>query len=151
QVPHDGVAQIALRARDTAESRYQAQSQFGKTEARRFIRDDQVAEQRQFEPAAESHAVNRRDGGQGRGVNRVRNPMDAVEEIADHRSGLVEAHLLRAEIKLAQVGARAKASFHSTVNDQRARFVFQRLVSLDEFLQLFQRSRADLIAWLSVQ
>src|SRR5215471_5756031 len=75
--------------------------------------------------------------------------MNAVEEIADQRSGLVEAHLFRAKVQLAQIGAGAEAGFHRAINDQRMRFVFQRLMSLDKFLELFESSRADLVTRLS--
>jgi hypothetical protein len=95
--------------------------------------------------------MNRRNGGERRGVNRVRHSVDAVEKIADQRRGLVEAHLFRAKVKLAQIGAGAEAGLHRTVNDQRMRFVFQRLVSLDEFLKLFESLRADLVARLPMQ
>src|SRR5262245_2089699 len=95
--------------------------------------------------------MNRRNGGERRGVNRIRHPMSAVEEIVDQRSGLVEPHLIRAKVQLAQIGARAEAGFHRTVNDQRMRFVFKRLVSLDKFLKLFDSFRSDLVAGLSMQ
>ena len=54
QVAHNGIAQIALQARNSAEAGDQSQAQFGKTEARHLVGDDQVADQRQLESSAET-------------------------------------------------------------------------------------------------
>src|SRR5262249_55852878 len=151
QIAHEGVAQVALQSRNAAETGDQPEAQFGKTEARQLVGDNQIAKQRKLEPAAERHAVNRRDRGQRRSVNRVRHTVDSIEEIADQRGGLVETDRFRAKVKLAQVGASAETGFHRAVNDQRMRFVFQSLVGLDELFKLFESFRADLIARRAMQ
>src|SRR5271156_2964507 len=43
QVANDCVSQVAFEARNTAKPWYQPQTQFRKTKARHFVRDDQIA------------------------------------------------------------------------------------------------------------
>ena len=45
QIADDGVSDIAFQARNAAEARDQSQAQFRETEARHFVRDDQIAGQ----------------------------------------------------------------------------------------------------------
>src|SRR5581483_10776842 len=71
QIANHRIPQIALQARDSAKSRHQAEAQLGKAEARHLVGDDEVAGQRQLEPAAESDAVDSGDGDQRGGVHRV--------------------------------------------------------------------------------
>ena len=56
--------------------------QLRKAEARHFVGDDQIAGERQFEAAAKRDAVDGRNGGQRRGVDRVHHAMNALEKIA---------------------------------------------------------------------
>ena len=63
QIAYHGVAQIPLQARDPAETRDQAQAQLGEGKASRLVGDDQIANQSQFEAAAEGDAVDSGDGG----------------------------------------------------------------------------------------
>src|SRR5258707_321997 len=61
QIAHDGVADVALQARDAAEAGNEAQPQLRKAEASHLIGDDQITGQRQLESSAEYNAVHRGD------------------------------------------------------------------------------------------
>src|SRR3954464_1752673 len=62
QVANDTVAEIALQARDSAESGNEAEPEFGKRKAGEFVREYKIAHQSQFETSAERHSVNGSDG-----------------------------------------------------------------------------------------
>ena len=92
QVPHHRIPQIPLQARNSAESRYQSQSQLRKTEPRHTIRDNDVAHQRQLKPAAKRDPMHRRNRRQGSRVQRVHHAMDAAQKFPHSAHGFGLLH-----------------------------------------------------------
>src|SRR5258708_21651540 len=83
EMAHEGVAEVALEARDPAKPRNQAQSQLGECEARHFVGDDDVAAESQLEPTAEADAVNSGDGHERCGIDSVERGVNTLEELAN--------------------------------------------------------------------
>jgi len=77
KIADEGVAEIALQARDAAEAGDEAEAQLGKCEARHFIGHDDVASEGEFEAAAEAHTVNGSDGREWRGVDGIEGGVNA--------------------------------------------------------------------------
>ena len=95
KIAHEGIAKIALQARDAAESGNQAEAQFGKGKARHLVGDDHVAGQRKLEAAAETHAVNRSDGDERCGIDGVEDRVNALKKCADTGETFLFGQLLR--------------------------------------------------------
>src|SRR4029077_8729554 len=57
QIAHDCIADIALQTRDSTESGNQTQAQFREGKAGRFVGDDEIASEGQFESSAKRYAV----------------------------------------------------------------------------------------------
>src|SRR5713226_6329073 len=83
QIADEGVAEVALEARDAAKAWDQAQAQLRKSEARHLVGNDDVAGERQLESAAEADAVNGGDGDERCGIDGVEYGVDALDELAD--------------------------------------------------------------------
>src|SRR5450432_923914 len=71
--------------------------------------------------------------------------MNALEKIADAFDRIATIHVLRALIKLAQVSSSTETGLQGTVNDHRVGIVFRGFQRAGEFLEIFQRSRANLV------
>src|SRR6516165_9284384 len=78
QVADESVADLAPQARDAAEARDQAKAQLRKTEARHFVGNDEIAAQRQFEPAALAQAMNGGEGNKRRLIDRIQHSVDSL-------------------------------------------------------------------------
>src|SRR5581483_824660 len=122
QVANHCITEIALQPRDSAESRHEAEAQLGEAEAGHLVGHDEVAGERQLKTAAEGNAMHRSDRDQRRSINRVQHTMNAFQKIAYTVQPLRRVQLLAAQVKLAQVGARAEPFLQSTVENQNACF-----------------------------
>src|SRR5260370_268239 len=83
QIAAEGVSGGAFVARAGAPAGKQGEAQVGNREARHFVSDEAVAGEGQLETAAKADAVNRGDGDEWGGVDRVENDVDALEELAN--------------------------------------------------------------------
>ena len=119
QVANDTIAQIALQARDSAESGDQSQAQFRKTESRHLVRDDEIAHQRQLETSTEGHSLHSRNRGQRRAIDRVQHAVNAFQKVAHPGHRLRFLHLMRALIEFPKIRTRTEARFQGAVNDKR--------------------------------
>src|ERR1700746_394711 len=82
QIADETVADVAAETRNATESGDETEAKFGKTEARHFVGDDQIAEERQFEAAAHAQAVHDGKRDEWRGVDGVGNAMNTLDESA---------------------------------------------------------------------
>ena len=111
QVAHHCIAYIPLQARDPSESRNQSQAQFRKTEAGHLVGNDQIANQSEFEPTAESHTVDGGNGGQGRRIDAIQHAMYPLQKLTHATNRLRLLHRLRALVQFPQIGTSRKSSF----------------------------------------
>src|SRR5215467_5754160 len=83
QIAHECVSQVALEPRDAPKSRNESKPQLRERKARHFIRNNDVASQGQLQTSAQAGTVDRSNGHKGRGVDRVQNSVDALENTPD--------------------------------------------------------------------
>ena len=83
QIADEGIAEIALQAKTAAKSRDESEAKLGEGESRHLVGDDDVAGESEFQATAETNAVDRGDGHEGRGVDGVQDRVNAFEEMAD--------------------------------------------------------------------
>jgi hypothetical protein len=151
KVANESVAEIALEARNSAETRDEAEAQFGKSKAGHFVGDDKVAGESEFESATEADTVNSSDGDEGSVVEKIQNSMNAFEKIADSREAFFFWESSGTVIELAKVGASGKAMFASTVNEANGNFRRVRLCGGDELLEFGEHRGADFVGGLAVE
>src|SRR5438270_5531562 len=84
-------------------------SQLGKTEARQLVGNNQVARQRQLEPAAETHTVDSRDGCEWRHIDPVEHGVNALQEFAHTLWCGRRIRLLNERVQFPQIGASGKS------------------------------------------
>src|SRR5262249_36979789 len=108
QVANETVAEGALESRDAAKARNKAEAPSGKREAGPFVRDDDVANERELQPAAETDTVNCCNRDEWCFVEPIENGVDMLQKIADTFSAYFRLQLDRALVKLAQIGSRAE-------------------------------------------
>src|SRR5215831_4065126 len=151
QVADESVADLAPQARNAPEARDQAKPQLRKTEAGHLVGNDQIAAQRQFEPAAHAQAMHRGDGNKGRRVDRIQHLVDSLQE-APHTGGALAFRQRPCSfVQFFQVRAGAKSAGTGTGDDASAGDGCQRFELRDKFLEVFEHDRADFIEWLAVQ
>ena len=151
QVADQGVAQIPLESRNSAEPGDQPQPQFGEAEPGGTVGHDHIAGQRQLEPSSEDDSVYRRHRGQRDLVDPIEHPMDAFQKIANPGVSFLLVARLQPEIELSEVGPGAEPRLHRTVDHQGLGPDCLVLQCLHEALQLLQRKRPDFVAGLPVQ
>src|ERR1700686_5196233 len=109
QITDKSVTQIALQSRYAAKSRYQSQPQFGKCKSRHLVGDDNVAGQRQFQPAAKTNSVHCRNSYKRRCVDGVQYRVNAFQKLAHAREPFPSVETRRAFVKLPQIRSRRKS------------------------------------------
>jgi len=83
QIADEAVANVAAEAWNSAEAGNEAEAQLGETEARHFVRDDEIAEESEFEAAAHTEAVNSSKRDERRGVDGIGHAVDALDEFSE--------------------------------------------------------------------
>src|SRR3984957_2518980 len=110
QIADETVADVAPQARDSAEAGDETKSQLGKTEARHFVGDNEIAEDSKFEAAAHAQAVNGGKGNERSGINGIGHAVDALDKHSQAGDAFPGRKFHRVVVELFQVAAGAGAA-----------------------------------------
>ncbi len=83
QIADEAVTDVAPKTRNAAEAGDETEAKLGKTEARHFVRDDQVAEKRELKSAAHAETVNGGEGDERCSIDCVGDFMDALDKLSE--------------------------------------------------------------------
>src|SRR5579862_1538027 len=145
QIPHHTIPNVALEPRNSAKARYQSQPKLGKTEARHFIRNDQIAKQRQLKSAAESNPVHRRNRRKRCCINRNSYAVNPFDKLAHASDTLGRRQRLRSVIQFAQICPGAESLSTRTGNNQCVAVLLQLLKRAYKLLKVGEGRGTDLI------
>src|SRR3984957_18562386 len=82
QIAHEAVAQVAFQPWYSAKTRYQPQPQFGKCKSRHLVGDNNVADQGEFQSAAKTNSMHRRNGYKRRRVDSIQYRVNALQKLS---------------------------------------------------------------------
>jgi hypothetical protein len=80
QIADEAVADVAAETGNAAKAGDEAEAEFGKSEARHFVGDDQIAQEGEFEAATHAETVNGRESDEWSSVDGIGNAVNALDK-----------------------------------------------------------------------
>ena len=151
QIADETVADVATEARNAAKAGDKTESKLGKAEARHFVGDDQIAEQRELEAPAHTQAVNGGERDEWRRVDGVGDAMNALDESAQAGDAFLWRKMQRVGVKLLQVASNAEATGASAGDNARAGDRRKRVDGGGKLFEFAEQQRADFVEGFVVE
>jgi hypothetical protein len=145
QISDEAVADVAAKAGNAAETGDEAEAEFGETETRHFIGDDEIAEESEFEAAAHAQAVNGSEGDERSGIDSIGDAVDALDKGSQAGDAFLRRKFQGVAVKLFEVAADAETSGAGAGDNAGAGDGCERVDGGGELLEFAEKERANFV------
>jgi hypothetical protein len=151
QISDEAVANVAAKAGNAAETGDEAEAEFGETETRHFIGNDEIAEESEFEAAAHAQAVNGGEGDERSGVDGISDAVDALDKSSQAGDAFLWGKFQGVAVKLFEIAADTKAARAGARNDAGAGDRGEGVDGGGKLFEFAEEERPDFVEGLVVE